>query len=437
MPKTPTNIEVKFTPARLRHYGGAYLLHLFFQSLDLRREVGHALKLPKRNTVYYSSELFISLLYPIILGLGRIETTQFLKHDDLFRFLDGLSTYPNATTIRRFLIRLGKLGLTDLINLHNKYRKRFLNKPEELSKFYFDCDTSVLIVYGHQEKARKGYNPKKPGRLSYHPFFCFEGQTRDCWSGELYPGNTHPASVVILVLEKALIKLPSTVRKKYFRGDKAFFDKKLAKFLEIQGFRYAIVARLTKPIKQRITQLRYRWVSSQISMAEFYYQPYSWEKQHRFIVIRRLILEEPSEQLTLFKIGKYNYQVIVTNLELKPITVWRFYNRRATAELIIRELKEGYATGKIPTKYFEANSAFFQMTLFAYNLLSWFKRLHLPEQYRRMTIESLRRRFFVVPAELVYPKGKPTLKFSDAYPDKTAFMQTLTNIQRTKKQNRK
>jgi hypothetical protein len=227
------------------------------------------------------------------------------------------------------------------------------------------------------------------------------------------------------------------VRKKYFRGDKAFFDKKLANFLEIQGFRYAIVARLTKPIKQRITQLRYRWVSSQISMAEFYYQPYGWEKQHRFIVIRRLIPEEPSEQLTLFKIGKYNYQVIVTNLELKPLNVWRFYNRRATAELIIRELKEGYATGKIPTKYFEANSAFFQMTLFAYNLLSWFKRLQLPEQYRRMTIESLRRRFFVVPAELVYPKGKPTLKFSDAYPDKTAFMQTLTNIQRTKKQNRK
>jgi len=38
-------------------------------------------------------------------------------------------------------------------------------------------------------------------------------------------------------------------------------------------------------------------------------------------------------------------------------------------------LKDGYALGKIPTKNFEANEAFFQIVLLAYNLLNWFKRL--------------------------------------------------------------
>jgi hypothetical protein len=38
---------------------------------------------------------------------------------------------------------------------------------------------------------------------------------------------------------------------------------------------------------------------------------------------------------------------------------------------VIRELKEGYATGKSQPNT-AANTAFFQITLLAYNLLTWF-----------------------------------------------------------------
>lgn len=437
MARTPTNIIVKFTNTRLTHYGGAYLLHQFFQYLELRKEISSYIQLPQRNTLYYNSAFLLTLIYPIIFGLERIEATQFLKYNGLFRFLTALSTHPNATTIRRFLNRLGHDGLSRLLLLHDRYRRRMLNQPQSLSKFYFDCDTTVLTVYGQQEQTRKGYNPKKPGRRSYHPLLCFEGQTGDCWAGELYPGDTQPVSVIIPMLEQAIKKLPNTVRRKFFRGDKAFFAKKLVTFLEFYRFRYAIVARLTKPLKRHLPGLRYRRISSQFAVAEFRYQPHGWKKRRRFVVIRRRVPEEPSQQLSLLKIGKHVYQVIVTNLKLKPVNVWRFYNRRATAELVIRELKEGYATGKIPTKYFAANVAFFQVTLLAYNLLTWFKRLCLPESYRRMTIDSLRHRLLVIPAELVYPRGAPTLKLSESYPDKAAFLQTLENIQNLKKQNRK
>lgn len=413
------------------------MLHQFFQYLELRKEISSYIQLPQRNTLYYNSAFLLTLIYPIIFGLERIEATQFLKYNGLFRFLTALSTHPNATTIRRFLNRLGHDGLSRLLLLHDRYRRRMLNQPQALSKFYFDCDTTVLTVYGQQEQTRKGYNPKKPGRRSYHPLLCFEGQTGDCWAGELYPGDTQPVSVIIPMLEQAIKKLPNTVRRKFFRGDKAFFAKKLVNFLEFYHFRYAIVARLTKPLKRHLPGLRYRRISSQFAVAEFRYQPHGWKKPRRFVVIRRRVPEEPSQQLSLLKIGKYVYQVIVTNLKLKPVNVWRFYNRRATAELVIRELKEGYATGKIPTKYFAANVAFFQITLLAYNLLTWFKRLCLPESYRRMTIDSLRHRLLVIPAELVYPKGAPTLKLSESYPDKAAFLQTLENIQTLKKQNQK
>jgi hypothetical protein len=393
--------------------------------------------LPRRNTEYYTSELIISLLYPVIFGLERIESTQFLKYNGLFHFLTGLKSHPNVTTVRRFLSRLGRYGLSGLVHLHDRYRQRLIHEPIPSSKFYFDCDTTVLTVYGKQEKAEKGYNPKKRGRRSYQPLFCFEGRTGDCWAGALYSGDTHPASVIIPMLEEVLTKLPPEIQKKFFRGDKAFFDGKLVNFLEIHGVRYAIVARLTKPIKRRIPGLKYHRPrkSSSIAVAEFHYQPYRWKKKHRFIVIRRTVPKEPSRQLSLFKLKNYTYQVIVTDLKLTPLNVWRFYNRRATAELIIRELKEGYATGKIPTKFFEANSAFFQITLLAYNLLNWFKRMCLPPKYRRMTIESLRHRLLVVPAELIHPQGRPVLKLSERYPDKMAFIETLNRIKKLKEQS--
>jgi hypothetical protein len=124
----------------------------------------------------------------------------------------------------------------------------------------------------------------------------------------------------------------------------------------------------------------------------------------------------------------YTYQVLVTNLALKPLNLWRFYNRRATAELIIRELKDAYALGKIPTRDFGANESFFQIALLAYNLLNWFKRLCLPPPWQRATLGRLRQRFLTVPAQLVHPAGVPTLRLAPGYVHGDAFLETLRRI---------
>jgi hypothetical protein len=58
-----------------------------------------------------------------------------------------------------------------------------------------------------------------------------------------------------------------------------------------------------------------------------------------------------------------------------PLTVWRFYNARSRAELIIRELKAAYVLNKIPIQDFGGIETFFQLVLLAYNLLTCFRRL--------------------------------------------------------------
>jgi len=179
------------------------------------------------------------------------------------------------------------------------------------------------------------------------------------------------------------------------RADGAFFDHKIIEFIEQKHAFYAIVAQLTSPLKSRLSGLRYHQVSSGVWAAEFRYCPHGWPGLRRFVVIRRPVPEEPSAQLHLFQMGGYNYQLLVTNLSLTPLHLWRFYNQRARAELIIRELKYAYALGKIPTKDFQANEAFFHIVLLAYNLLNWFKRLCAPARSRQPPEE---RRFGLIPA---------------------------------------
>src|SRR5437879_350009 len=306
-----------------------------------------------------------------------------------------------------------------------RWRAAMLAQPP---RAIFDLDSTVLTVYGHQERAEVGYNPKKRGRPSYLPLLCFEGRTQDCWEGSYHAGNVYASTVAIPLLELAFAKLPQPVGPVRVRADAGFFDHKIIEFIEGKRGFYAIVARLTRPLKHRLSGLRYRRVSPGVWAAELRYCPQSWPGPRRFVVIRRPVPEEPSAQLTLFQMGGYSYQVLVTNLALTPLHLWRFYNQRARAELIIRELKDAYALGKIPTKDFAANEAFFQIVLLAYNLLNWFKRLCVPPHLQRATLQRLRQRLFLVPAQLVRPDGVPTLRLAPSYVWASDFSETLRRI---------
>jgi len=429
MPKTHKNIPIFFSNTGLTHYGGLYLLQQFFQSIKLRSALTQTIRFRQLNNLYSLSDSILAILYPIILGLGRIETNILLQQNGVFQYLANLPTYPDPTTLRRFLERFGSRGLTAFQNIHDRFRDYFLMKPDPLSSVIFDLDTKVLTVYGQQEGAKVGFNPKKRGRPSYQPLLCFEGKTGDIWEGIYLPGDIHPAPHTIDILERSISKLPSGIREIRMRADSAFYDHTIAEYLqEVPGF-YAIIARITKPIQHYFGNLRYEEIFPGFWVSEFEYKPWRWKTSQRFIVVRRLIPEKPSWQLSLFKMAGYTYHVIVTNLSLKPLNLWRFYNQRATGELIIRELLEAYSLGKIPTKQWASNQAYFHLVLFAFNLINWFKRLCLPTDWQRLNLQTIRNRLFLVPAQLVRSQGKPALSLPNSYPYAKKFTQILRNIE--------
>lgn len=368
----------------------------------------------------------------MILGLERIETSSLLQPNGVFRYLSGLLTYPDPTTLRRFLLRMAPRALPRLRRLHDRFLIQMAVKPKAPTRVIFDLDSTVLVVYGNQEKARVGYNPIKRGRPSYHPLLCFEGRTKDFGHGELRPGDAHTATGVLDLLTACFAKLPIGGRAVIIRADKGFYDHTISKWMEERKASFVMVARLIQPIKRKLAHLRYPAVSRGVEAAEFHSEPIGWPHPSRFVVIRRLQPEEPSAQLTLFKLGRSHYQVLVTNLTLQPLNLWRFYNGRAGIERIIRELKGDYPLGKIPTHHFFANEAYFHLLLLAYNLVNWFKCLCLPLEFQTATLQTLRHRILLMPAQLLRTGNRPRLTMPASGPREAAWRYALQKIERLK-----
>jgi len=305
--------------------------------------------------------------------------------------------------------------------------------PAKRTTLIFDIDSVVVTIYGKQEGARIGYNPKKHGRRSYHPLLCFESHFQEFWHGSLRPGNTASSTGVVPFIKTCLKKAPKTVARSRirFRMDPGYYRSRTVRFLDSTGCGYVIAAKQYSTIKRRARTCRFQSVGAGWEAGEFREQVrWTWNKKHRFVVIRHPIPEDPEEarQPELFKDKKYVYHVFITNLTMSPWRVYLFYRPRATIEKNIRELLYDYPMGKIPTDSWTSNVAFFQILLFAADIVHWFKRLCLPKEYLTTTLETIRTDFIVVPAKLVKKARRNIVRLPHDYHYQKEFLQAFQKI---------
>jgi hypothetical protein len=358
--------------------------------------------------------------------LSRINQTQILQYNGTFLSLLGLHKFPDQSTLRRFLQRLPTHAVRRLVALHDQLRQELFVRPHMPTTLIFDLDSVVLTLYGQQQGARLGYNPRKRGRRSYHPLLCFEAHRQEFWHGSLRPGDAASNTGVVPFLQRCLAKVPRHVARQRVRvrGDAGFYSGKLIAFLDEMGLGYVLVVRLYPGYRKKISGLKYQKLSWGIEVSEFHHQPQRWKEAHRFVAIRRPIPEDPLEatQLTLFKDQRFAYTLLVTNLDLAPWRVWTFYRPRAIVEKDIRELLYDLPLGKIPSADWVANVAFFQTVLLAFNLVHWFKRLCLPAAWAKATVETVRTDFLRLPARLVRKARTNILQLPQGYHYEKEFL---------------
>jgi hypothetical protein len=397
----------------LTHFGGVYFFHEFLQVLQLRHLLTHHLPYPRRNRRYSVAQMILALVYPIVLGLDRIETASFLRSNGTFQYLTGLQSFPDPQTLRRFLLQAPENFWRQLHGLNDQLLQHFIHLPNHRSRLIFDLDSTVVTVFGHQDGAAVGYNPRYRGKRSYNPLLSIEANSAYLWDAELRADNAGTWDGTVELLDTCFVNVPPDIRELRARADAGFGFDPVLNALESWPAQYAVVARLTPAFRNLLPGLRYDPVNRDWEMADFEHRSHGWCKARRFVVARRFI-PEAEPQPTLFTLGRYIYRAWVTDLPLTPAGVWHFYDGRAAMERRIRELREDFALAKIPTRSFPANALYLEIIRLAYNLVTAFQRTCLEPDWQSLTLQKLRFKLFLLPGAMTRPQNRPVLRLKDS-----------------------
>jgi hypothetical protein len=411
-------IETRFNGKNLTSIGGVGLFHKFVRKLGVEEALEESIELPRRDSKYGVGRMLVALLYAQVLELNRLLDTARLQADGVFQGVVGFDGYPHQSTFSRFLKQFRvpvaqRIGETS-VGLLTRVRDSF----KDYSTVTLDMDSHVETVYGNQQRARKGYNPKKPGRKSFHPLLCFIGETRDFLWGKFRSGDAYASEGGIGFLKECLKRLPPGKKGIFLRADSGFFGDQFLRVVEGRGIKYAIAVKLYKPIQMRLGGISYRDIGGGVEVGEFHYQGHRWKKARRMVAIREELKEEGAKkkQPKLFDLKGYGYQVIVTNMEGSPEEVWRFYNKRACVENMIKEGMMGYGLDVAISHYYGANAAHFFLVMLAYNLMNWFKEDVLGQRKVKRMAKWVRERFFYIPGKLIKRGRKWVLNLWRDYP---------------------
>ena len=417
------DIRVEFAGKNLTKFGGIQLVKKFLRGLKVKEELESAVGIEKRDGKFSAGGMLVCLLYAVILDMKRQSDTLMLRLDKVFQKIAGLDDYPVQSTISRFLKRFRVETAKGIAKVNHSLIMRGRRDFEGWHKVTLDLDSHVRTAYGHQQRSSVGYNPKKPGRPSFHPLFCFIGETRDFLHGIFRTGKAHSCRGVKRFVDECLKKIPGGIREIYLRADSGFYDGEFLYYLEMKRILYAIVVKLYPWIQMELVGLKYRDIGGGVSVSEMRYTGIGWKEPRRMVVIREeQRIQRTKKQPTLFELIGYSYQVIVTNIEdMLPEDVWRFYNGRANVENMIKEGILSYSLDVNISHFYGANVAHFHLVMLAYNLMNLFKEVVLGQKDKKRMGKWIRQRFFFIAGKLVSSSRRFILKLQEDWAYKEEY----------------
>ena len=153
--------------------------------------------------------------------------------------------------------------------VNDRLLQSFIHLPDHRSRLIFDLDSSVVTVFGRQEHAEVGYNPRYRGKRSYNPLLCIEANSSYLWDAELRPGNAGTWDGSVELMATCFLNVPPDIRELRVRADAGFGFHPVFDILEARAAQYAVVARLTQAFKRLLPGFGYesvnrsgRWPSS-------------------------------------------------------------------------------------------------------------------------------------------------------------------------------
>jgi len=331
--------------------------------------------------------------------------------------LAGHWRYAHISAIRGDGVNPGLLGMTKVVSEDSARRalkgmdvaqggewlKKHLKasyEPLLEEPWALDMDTTVKPLYGHQQDAKRGYNPAKPGRPSHAYHTSFIASLRIVLDVEVQAGNQTASSYAQPELWKLLDGLPEPSRPAFLRGDCGWGTERAMEGAEQRGIPYLFKLKQTANVKKLIDQLfgQSTWVDAgqQWQGLESELRLSGWTQKRRVVILRRPLREpdagkkKPTQaagQLlldlpeTTHQGVRYEYAVLVTSMRGEVRTIAQLYRDRGDSENNFDELKNQWGWSGFTTQDRERCQTMARLTALIYNWWTIFMRLGIPDRH--------------------------------------------------------
>ena len=344
-----------------------------------------------------------TLVLSVLAGHWRYAHINAIRGDGINPGLLGMSDVASEDSVRRGMKAMDEAASGEWLKRHLKASyEPLLTEP-----WVLDVDTTVKPLYGHQQDAKVGYNPTKPGRPSHAFHSYFAANIRMVLDMEVQAGNQTAPSFAQPELWAFLDGLPEPSRPVFLRGDSHWGAEKAMVGAEARGLGYLFKLKQSANVKKLIGQIfrKEEWVEAGQGWQgrEDELRLSGWSKARRVVVLRRPVRNKPvaeaevvgkkkskrkaAKQLSLdlpeltHQGVQYEYVVLVTSLTDEVRTVTQHYRDRGDAENNFDELKNQWGWAGFTTQDRKRCQIMGRIIALVYNWWTIFMRLGIPDKH--------------------------------------------------------
>ena len=419
-------IKINFDGGDISSDSGLFLTKEFAHKIGFKKVLSNIFHTNDSALFRFHTDIdnLMQEIYQTIAGYFQDDDADEFTSDPVFNAILNKNSLASQPTMSRFFNRMDNDTLLQFETIHKIMRNKIYSiKASEM--ILLDIDSTLFGTFGNQEGEGFNYHYSSHG---YHPLLCYDGLTGDLLKAELRDGTVYTSNGVVEftkpLLEEYMEKYPNVAL--YLRGDSGFAVPKLFELLEHNGGSYAIRLKVNKILYSNAAYLaeeldhltKKNKIDYAVCYGDFLYQAGSWEYPRRVVVK----VEKPVNQLT------YLYTFIVTNMDLMPEKLIQFYCNRGRMENFIKESKNGFDFDSMSSRSKIVNANRLQISMLAYNLFNYFRRIALPANMRKLQIDTIRLKLIKIASRIVRGAGYLTFKLCSSCPYKAEFYETLDNI---------
>lgn len=418
----------KFNAGNLSSDGGAVLLYKFLQKagyFDLLKIIPFCEN--RSGHKYSNTKITLQMLISFLLGYFTQSEARHLRNDPLINDDKFIASQP---TLSKMFKRITRLTTNALSEMNKKISCDYVNK--NLIDIILDIDSTLIELYGQQEALAYIHHYSANG---YHPLIINEGHTGLALFALLRTGSAYSGNGAKEAFQEVLGSLNREGKKIHMRGDSAFYDSKLMKYLDENDVEFFIRAKNFK----KLTEAVYAFVqktsmdhihdysSNNPLYGEIRYTPNAIfnNKDYR-LVFKCYPVNTDDQDNQLIDEPELGIYCVITNCTSKtPKEVMDFYEARGAIENCNKEIKNDFGAGTLSHRYFLENEFEFLLKAYAYNLYQIFRMEILEDRDYKMMMSTYRNRYQKIAVKIITHGRKKQLNYSSAYPYQERFCHYL------------